>query len=92
MSPLEKEAFYIFWYEVAGRMGIKDVPESLADLEAWSNAYEDRCMIPAETNRMVAEFTMDELLSAVPTSLGLKTFAQKGVIAVLDDNVRVAMM
>ncbi|PPR04673.1 hypothetical protein CVT24_011890 [Panaeolus cyanescens] len=92
LSPLEKEAFYIFWYEVAGRMGIKDVPESLAELEAWSNAYEDRCMLPADSNKQVALHTIDELLSAVPTTFGLKTFAQKGVIAVLDDNVRDAMM
>ncbi|PPQ75159.1 hypothetical protein CVT24_007487 [Panaeolus cyanescens] len=93
LSPLEKESFYVFWCEVASRMGIKDVPESLAELEAWSTAYEERCMVPTENNRDLALRTIDEqVLSAVPTIFGLKTFAKKCFISTLDDLVREATM
>ena len=49
-------------------------------------------MVPAPTNADVASYTMDELLFAVPQAFGLKTFAQRIAICLLDDIVRVSMM
>ena len=39
--------------------------------------YEAKNMIPAETNKEVAGYTMAELLSAVPIRLGLRSFTVK---------------
>jgi hypothetical protein len=29
----------VFWHEVGRRMGIKDIPDSYAALEAWSQVF-----------------------------------------------------
>jgi len=49
-------------------------------------------MAPAPTNAEIAGYTIDELLSAAPETFGIKTLAQRIVICLLDDTVRVAMM
>ena len=49
-------------------------------------------MVPDPINAKVASYTLDELLFAVPESFGLKTFAQRISICLLDDVVRVSMM
>lgn len=49
-------------------------------------------MVPAQSNHELAEYTLDELLSAVPRVLGLKTFGKRVAICLMDDRVRVAMM
>jgi hypothetical protein len=36
LSPLEQHAFYVFWVEIGGRMGIRDIPDTLEALTAWS--------------------------------------------------------
>ncbi|PPQ67784.1 hypothetical protein CVT25_009088 [Psilocybe cyanescens] len=91
-SPLERHAYYIFWFEIGKRMGIKDIPDSLQGLIEWSEEYEERHMVPAQSNHELAEYTLDELLSAVPRVLGLKTFGKRVAICLMDDRVRVAMM
>jgi len=49
-------------------------------------------MIPTKVNQQVACYTMGELLSAVPEAFGLKNFAEKLSICMLEDRVREAMM
>ena len=49
-------------------------------------------MVPDPINAEVASYTMNELLFAVPDAFGLKTFAQRVSICLLDDPVRVSMM
>ncbi|KAF8804023.1 hypothetical protein BYT27DRAFT_7340340 [Phlegmacium glaucopus] len=92
LSQLEKYAFYVFWVEIGKKMGIEEIPESLEELIAFSKEYEERCMVPAPTNAEIAAYTIDELLSAAPEALGIKTFAQRITICLLDDVVRVSMM
>ncbi|RXW22083.1 hypothetical protein EST38_g3771 [Candolleomyces aberdarensis] len=92
LSPMEQDAFFIFWRDIGGRMGITDIPETLQDMKAWSNAYEEKCMVPAESNRLVAGFTIGELIYAIPKKLGLKSFAERFVAAVVEPRVRIAMM
>ena len=54
--------------------------------------YEAKNMIPAETNKEVAGYTMTELLSAVPIRFGLRSFAVRVALCLLEDRVRVGMM
>ena len=49
-------------------------------------------MVPHESNKEVAYHTTQELICAVPEGLGLKAFAERVVITLLDDRLRVAFM
>ena len=49
-------------------------------------------MIPAESNNIVAGFTIGELIYAVPKAFGLKSFAERIVAALVEPRVRIAMM
>ena len=49
-------------------------------------------MVPDPTNAEVASYTLDELLFAVPYAFGLKKFAQRVSICLLEDVVRISMM
>ena len=49
-------------------------------------------MVPDPVNAEVASYTLDELLFAVPEAFGLKTFAQRISICLLEDAVRVSML
>ena len=49
-------------------------------------------MVPDSINAKVASYTLAELLFAVPKAFGLKTFAQRISICLLDDVVRVSML
>lgn len=49
-------------------------------------------MIPDPINAEVASYTLNELLFAVPEASGLKTFAQRIAICLLEDVVRVSML
>lgn len=115
-------------------MGIKDIPETLDELEAWSlvrsdyfvfhcaasfsisppdllrlsfpfipcahskpdlmhtpQAYEQEIMVPADSNALVARYTVAELLHRVPTFLGLKAAAENIAVSALEERVRIAM-
>jgi hypothetical protein len=49
-------------------------------------------MVPDETNNLVAGYTVAELLYAVPRKFGMKAFAERIVIALLEERVRIAML
>ena len=49
-------------------------------------------MVPDPINAKAASYALDELLFAVPEAFGLKTFAQRISICLLDDVVRVSML
>jgi hypothetical protein len=49
-------------------------------------------MKPAISNRDLAGYTTNELLSTVPEALGLKNFGRRIIICLLEERVRVAMM
>ena len=54
--------------------------------------YEVKNVIPAKTNKEVAEYTMAELLSAVPIRFGLRSFAVRVGLCLLEHRMRVGMM
>ena len=54
--------------------------------------HEVKNLIPAEFNKEVAGYTMAELLSAVPIRFGLRSFAVRVALCLLEDRVGVGMM
>ncbi|KAF5371589.1 hypothetical protein D9758_003422 [Tetrapyrgos nigripes] len=92
LSPLEREAYYIYWAEIGRRMGIKDIPTSAKEFKEWVEDFESRVMVTAESNHHVANYTLEELIYVLPETFGIKSFAKRVSITLLDDRVRVAMM
>ncbi|KAL0948214.1 hypothetical protein HGRIS_010820 [Hohenbuehelia grisea] len=92
LSPLEQQANFLFWVEIGKRMDIKNIPETIEDLRAWSVNYEDAHMLPAQTNHDVAHFTTEEMLYVYPEALGIKNTLRRVVACLLEDPVREAMM
>ncbi|KIL64803.1 hypothetical protein M378DRAFT_77637 [Amanita muscaria Koide BX008] len=90
LSPLEKQAYYVFWMEIGRRMNIRDIPDTLEGLYDLAKAYEVDKMIAAETNKAVSGATVEELIYSAPKFM--KPFARKLVAAALEDHVRNAMM
>ncbi|KAK0462534.1 uncharacterized protein EV420DRAFT_1735087 [Desarmillaria tabescens] len=91
LSELERSALLMYWTEIGHRMNIKDIPETWEELVQWSQKYEEN-MVPAQTNHDVASLTTEELLHVVPESFGIKNFARRISICLLDDRVRITMM
>ncbi|KAK1221550.1 hypothetical protein PQX77_015669 [Marasmius sp. AFHP31] len=92
LSTLECYAYYMTWVEVGKRMGIQDIPESPDDFKDWVKDYEIRARYPAQTNHDVAVATIEELIRLLPGGFASKNLARKLSVAVLEDDVRKAMM
>ncbi|KAF9164631.1 hypothetical protein DFQ26_001211 [Actinomortierella ambigua] len=69
-------------------MGIENIPETLEELEAWSEAYEAEHSRYAKSNVAIAHATIDLLLSNAPKFL--HPFGYKVVSCLLTDRLRVA--
>ena len=48
-------------------------------------------MVPADTNKEVGGYTVEELLSFVPETFGIKALGQRVVICLMEDAVRESM-
>ncbi|KAF8346341.1 hypothetical protein F5887DRAFT_108569 [Amanita rubescens] len=92
LSPLEKQALFIFWVEIGRRMDIKDIPNSLDNLEEWAMSYQMEKMDPCKANKIIADSTMNEVLYPVPNFFGLKQLGRNIIAAALDGDVRTALM
>jgi len=91
LSPMERHAYYAFWVEIGNRMGIRNIPDTLKELIVWSEAYEETFMVPADTNRGLAAYTVDELIGFIPEIFGVKAFGKRLMICLMDDIVRESM-
>jgi hypothetical protein len=65
----EKLAHFKFWREVGRRMGIRDLPETLAEAERFNLDYERQRFRYADSNRVVADATMGIFLAWYPPPL-----------------------
>ncbi|KAF9524241.1 hypothetical protein CPB83DRAFT_861677 [Crepidotus variabilis] len=92
LSPMEQDGYFRYWVDIGAKMKIQDIPETLEALEDFAERYEATYMVPAQSNHETAIHTLDELLSAVPDALGLKSFGQRISICLMSERVRVAMM
>ncbi len=90
----------MFWYFVGKAMEISFDPlvqdqesirvsdglEFFKYMERWSNSYEEKYMVNAESNNMVAERTIDIILNRVP--IKLHPIFRQFVGALMDDRLR----
>ncbi|THX19120.1 hypothetical protein D6D17_01573 [Aureobasidium pullulans] len=92
----------LFWMKVGEGMkidydvlpgaksGWKDGLQFTRELEKWSDEYEERNMVPAESNKETADHTTALLLYAVPDAF--KDAGRKVVSALMDSRLRKAML
>jgi hypothetical protein len=65
----EKLAHLVFWREIGRRMGIRELPVTLAETERFNVDYERERFRYAGSNRVVAEATMRVFLAWYPAPL-----------------------
>ncbi|CEN62349.1 hypothetical protein ASPCAL08985 [Aspergillus calidoustus] len=102
LTDMEKCAIGTFWKSLgdglnisydelpSGKSGFRDGLHWLEEIMAWSDAYEEKCMLPHVKNREVADGTTEVLLYSIP-----KAFHPIGlnfVSFMMDDRLRKAML
>ncbi|KAF2761998.1 hypothetical protein EJ05DRAFT_507597 [Pseudovirgaria hyperparasitica] len=103
LTPLELCAFGVFWKSVGDAMGISYPPLLASDewrdglhwldeLAAWADAYEAEYMVPAQSNRAVADHTTKILTYGMPESEGFTKFGRLVTATLMDERLRIAMM
>lgn len=102
LSDLERCAIGTFWKSVgdalgisyeqlpSGKTGFRDGIQWLDEVDAWSEAYEARCMVPHPKNREVADQTTDVLVYMLPRVL--HPVGIQFVSFMMDDRLRKAML
>ncbi|KAI4290559.1 MAG: hypothetical protein L6R35_000172 [Caloplaca aegaea] len=102
LKDFEKCSLAVFWKSIGDAMGISyrrlesaeegwvDGVHWLEELQAWSEQYERKNMLPHPDNKRNADETVAILLWGIPKSL--KSFGKRVVSALMDDRLREAMM
>lgn len=102
LEDFEKCSLGVFWKSIGDAMGISyrrlesaekgwvDGLHWVEDLQAWSEQYERKNMMPHLDNKKTADETVAILLWGIPR--GLKPFGSRVVSALMDDRLRDAMM
>src|SRR5207237_7261267 len=62
----ERVAQFEFWREVARRMNIREIPETIAGLEALNREVEETRFAPTEAGRRLARSQLHVFLDLVP--------------------------
>lgn len=69
-------------------MGIRDIPETIGELQAWTDAYEAEFMVYAPSNTAAGEATLALLLRPLPALF--RPYARQSAMVLLPDRVREA--
>jgi hypothetical protein len=88
LSDHEKLAGHYYWREVGQRMNIKDIPTSFDAFEQFNRAYEREQFQYGDTNRHIADKTLEVFLSWYPRVVSPLVAAV--IYAMLDEPVRAA--
>ncbi|KAJ7214643.1 hypothetical protein C8J57DRAFT_1149876 [Mycena rebaudengoi] len=91
-SSLERYASFVYWSEIGRKMGIRDIPNTPEEFRMWLDDYAETHIRPANSNRLVAEHTIGELLFPVPRAFGIRSFVEGFSRAMLNERTRAAMM
>ncbi|MBI3271222.1 MAG: DUF2236 domain-containing protein [Planctomycetes bacterium] len=89
MSAIEVEASFLFWREIGRRMGLRDLPRSNREFEAFVEVYERTRYAYSDANRRLGEAARDLLLSWFPRPVW--PVLRLGVHALTDPAVLAAM-
>lgn len=84
-TEIEVAATLEYMSEVGRRMGIRDIPTTIEELDRWSVAYERANFRFTESNRRVADHTIGLFLSWHPRPV--RPFIRQAILAVLDETL-----
>ncbi|KAI9828118.1 MAG: hypothetical protein M1832_003645 [Thelocarpon impressellum] len=85
VQDFEVHATWIVWRELALRMGCKYVPETIAEMEEWKDAYRSEHVYPHRWNKALNDGVLGMVLYKVPDPL--KWLARDCILAMLDDEI-----
>lgn len=88
MMESEKQAMFLFYRAVGERMGMTALPTTLAELRAFVARYEDQYLVFAQSNRHVADATVDIFKGWFPAFL--RPLIEPAVVALIDEKLRLA--
>ena len=88
LTDHEKLASYYYWRAVGRRMNIKDIPPSFETFEQFNLAYEREHFAYGNTNRHIADKTLEVFLSWYPRAVS--PIVASVIYAMLDEPVRAA--
>ncbi|KAL4884180.1 hypothetical protein BJY04DRAFT_225985 [Aspergillus karnatakaensis] len=83
---IERVAVFVYWREIALRMGMTGVPETLDELGRWVEGYEREHMHFAASNKLCCEATVGLYVRALPS--WLKGFGGSVVASLVEARVR----
>ncbi|KAL3464017.1 hypothetical protein BJX64DRAFT_298711 [Aspergillus heterothallicus] len=69
LTQVERVAVFVYWREIALRMGMRGVPGTLDELGVWAEEYERTHMYYAESNRACVEATLGLYVRFLPRGL-----------------------
>jgi len=85
MIEAERHAQFNFWLEVGRRMNIKDIPLTLAELDAFNVEAERTRFSPTDAGRRVARAQLDVFLGWLPWLP--KRLGERAIAALVDQRV-----
>ncbi|KAG0261175.1 hypothetical protein BG011_001281 [Mortierella polycephala] len=88
LTELEENALLAMWTHHGRAMGIQNIPETLAELKAWTEDYESTHAVFAKSNVAIAQSTVDLLLSLAPSFT--HAFGRKIISSLLTPRLRAA--
>ena len=83
-SDHERQALFFFWREVGRRMGMREIPETLADFESFNVQYERDHYQYTESNRRIGEATVELFAGWFPR--WTRPLVRKTIHTLLDDS------
>jgi len=84
----EIDAQLVYAHELALRMNIHDAPATIDEADRWSRAYETATFRFAETNRRVADYTLNLYLSWYPR--GVRPLVRLATLSLLENELLAA--
>lgn len=88
LDEKDQLALFLFYREVGIRMGMTDLPASIPELRAFVEKYEAKNLVFAQSNRNIADATIQIFKGWFPGFL--RPLIQPAVVALIDDKLRVA--
>ena len=82
MSDVERQDWFVYWNEFGRRMSIAGLFETISEFRAFARDYEARRFIYAPTNRLIAERTIDLVLSMYSVPRAMQPAARPVALAI----------
>jgi hypothetical protein len=67
LTKMEEVSRFLFWKEIGLRMGMDNIPDTLEELAAWQEKYEEKEQYYTPDNELCTKNTMDLFLRNLPT-------------------------